>query len=142
MTLGLVFSAPAIAMHERGNVTSAYILTFLSLAYSVTVLTAWCVFVFALYAAHADKNSLIPVLIWSYSVATTPVVVLAHYDLRRGVQNSGTLAFFTFFSCIIVSLEIFTEGFSLPTVSSIFGSVMFIALLILLSDFYLARKSR
>ncbi len=142
MTFRLAFLARATAMLERGDLTRAYISTILSWAYSVTVLAAWCISVFALYTRHADKNSLIPVLIWSYSVAATPVSALAYHDLRCGVENTEILAFFTFIACIIASLAIFSGGFSLHKVFSIFASVMFIALITLFSNFYLARKSQ
>lgn len=139
---GLIFSVPAVAMLEKGNKIGGYFFGLLSTVYTVGVLTAWCILVLIFYTIHANATLLIPVLIWSYSVATGPISWLAQKDLRSGNENAGIITLFIYVAYILASLAILLVGFSLPNVLVIFGVVMSIGFIVLFSVAYLAKNSQ
>src|SRR5712692_8929458 len=82
MMPGMLFSAPAAAFLEKGNKPAFYFFGFLSTLYTIAVLTVWCVVVLYFFANRADTSSIIPMLLWSYGVATGPIAWLAQKDLQ------------------------------------------------------------
>ena len=69
MAPGFILAAPAVAMIAKGNRVGGYLFGLLSTIYTVGILTAWCILVLVYYTKHADSNSIIPLLVWSYGVA-------------------------------------------------------------------------
>ncbi|CDQ11252.1 membrane protein of unknown function [Acidithiobacillus ferrivorans] len=129
-------------MLEKGNKIGGYFFGLLSTVYTVGVLTAWCILVLIFYTIHANATLLIPVLIWSYSVATGPISWLAQKDLRSGNENAGIITLFIYVAYILASLAILLVGFSVPNVLVIFGVVMTIGFIVLFSVAYLAKNSQ
>jgi hypothetical protein len=130
MMPGMLFSVPAIALHNKGNRLGFYTLGFLSALYTMFVLTAWCVFAMYLLAHHADSSSLIPALLWSYGVATAPIIWLARKELREsGNEHSALTAIFVQFAYVLAILAVLLFGVSFTGVWVIFGIIMFICLL-------------
>ena len=142
MAPGLIFAAPAAAMLEKGNKVGWYFFGLLSTIYTVGILTAWCILVLVYYTKYADSNSIIPVLIWSYGIATGPIVWLAQKDLQSGNEYAMITTFFIEVAYILTILAILLVGVSLLNVLVLFGVVMSIGLIVQFSVAYLAEKSR
>ena len=142
MAPGLLFAAPAVAMLEKGNKIGAYFFGLLSTTYTVGILTTWCILVLVYYTKQANADSIIPVLIWSYGVATGPIVWLAQKDLQSGNEYAMITTFFIEVAYILTILAILFVGVSLLNVVVLFGVVMSIGLIAQFSVAYLAEKSQ
>ncbi len=142
MAPGLIFAGPAAVMLEKGNKIGGYFFGLLSTIYTVGVLTAWCILVLIYYTKHADADSIIPVLIWSYGIATGPIVWLAQKDLQSGNEYAMITTFFIEVAYILTILAILLVGVSLLNVLVLFGVVMSIGLIVQFSVAYLAEKSQ
>jgi hypothetical protein len=130
MMPGLIFSLPAAAMLERGNKIGGYIFTFLSLIYTYGLLIVWSVVVLIHFTDQATDSSLIPILIWSYGVATGPISFLASKDAQSGSDSSAlpTLLLQVAYLAVILGI-IFVEQMSFFNVICTFVLVMSIGLL-------------
>lgn len=142
MAPALIFAAPTAAMLEKGNKVGVYFFVLLSTIYTVGILTAWCILVLVYYIKHADADSIIPVLIWSYGIATGPIVWLAQKDLQSGNEYAMVTTIFIEVAYILTILAILLVGVSLLNVLALFGVVMSIGLIVQFSVAYLAEKSR
>jgi hypothetical protein len=142
MAPGLIFAVPAAAMLEKGNKVGGYFFGLLSTIYIVGILTTWCILVLLYYTKHADADSIIPVLIWSYGIATGPITWLAQKDLQSGNEYAMVTTFFIEVAYILTMLAIIFVGVSLINVIVLFGVVMTIGLIVQFSAAYLAEKSQ
>lgn len=142
MALGLIFVGPAANMIEKGNKIGVFFLGLLSTIYNVGVLTAWCILVLIFYTNHTDAASIIPVLIWSYGIATNPIVWLAKKDLESGNEHAMITTFFIAVAYILTILAILLVEVSLLNILVLFGVVMSIGIIVQFYYAYLADKSR
>ena len=141
MMPGLIFAAPAAVMLEKGNKFGGYIFGFLGSLYTIGVLVAWCVLVLIYYTKQANHDSLIPILIWSYGIATGPITWLAQKDLQGGNQYAMVSTFFIQVAYLLTILGILFFGMSLLNVLILFGVIMSICLFLQFSVAYLIEKS-
>jgi hypothetical protein len=127
MMPGLLLDVPAALLYEKGNKIGFYFFGFLSSLYTTAVLTIWCVVVLYFFAKQADAHSIIPVLLWSYGVATGPIGWLAEKD-----QNEYSLisTFFAQVAFILVILATLFIRVSLLDITILFGVVMMIGFII------------
>lgn len=142
MAPGLLFAVPAAAMLEKGNKIGGYFFGLLSTIYTVGILTAWCILVLVYYTKQANADSIIPVLIWSYGIATGPIVWLAQKDLQSGNEYAMITTFFIEVAYILTILAILFVGVSLLNVVVLFGVVMSIGLVVQFSVAYFSEKSQ
>ena len=142
MAPGLIFAAPAAAMLEKGNKVGGYFFGLLSTIYTVGILTAWCILVLVYYTKHADSNSIIPLLVWSYGVATGPIVWLAKKELQSGNEYAMLTTFFIELAYILAILAILLVGVSLLDVIVLFGVIMSIGLVVQFSVAFLSDQSK
>lgn len=94
------------------------------------------------YTKHADGDSIVPVLIWSYGIATGPIAWLAQKDLQSGNEYAMITTFFIEVAYILTILAILFVGVSLLNVMVLFGVVMTIGLIVQFSVVYLSEKSQ
>src|SRR5436309_2899012 len=103
MMPGMLLEAQATAFAEEGDKLTFYFLVFLRTLYPFAVLTLWCVLALNLFAMRADSSSIIPMLFWSYGVATSPIAWLAQRDLQSFKEYAMISTLFaklrTFLSC-------------------------------------------
>lgn len=129
MMPGLLFAAPAAMLHEKGNKLGFYFFGFLGALYTVAVLTAWCIAVLYFFARQANADSIIPILLWSYGVATGPIGWLAQKEAQGGGGEGAMIStFFAQVAYVIVILAVFFFSVSLIDVIILFGAVMAIGL--------------
>lgn len=141
MVPGLLFAAPAALMLEKGNKVGGYFFSLLSIIYTFGVLTAWCILVLIYYTEHANSASIIPVLIWSYGIATGPIVWLAQKELQSGNEYAMITTFFVEVAYILTICAVLLAKVSLLNVLVLFGVVMSIGLAVQFSVVYLTEKS-
>jgi len=142
MIPGLIFAAPAAVMLEKGNKVGGYFLGLLGTIYTVGILTIWCILVLSYYINHADANSIIPVLIWSYGIATGPIIWLSQKDSQSGNKSSLITTFFLQVAYMLSILAILLVGVSLGNVLVLFSVVMTVGLFLQFSVAYMEEKSR
>ena len=73
MGLGFVLAFFA----EKGSKTFTGILVFLTSIYNNALLALWVIWVFGFFMSRADSKSLIPYLLWGYSVMMAPLTYMA-----------------------------------------------------------------
>ena len=93
--LSLLVAGPAMVLYERGKQGLATILAGVSSLYTSTLVAAWGIGVLYFFVSRATEGSLIPLLIWSYGVASGPWAFLASKD--RQVEGNEFSAMTTFF---------------------------------------------
>lgn len=125
----LLFAAPAAKFEERKMYAGLYIFSFLSSLYTFAVITIWCVGVMRYFMISADEKSYIPLVIWSYGVATGPLGFMASKE-----QDSVASAVTVFFA----SLAYITAGlwviFGRPTIFDVcvlFACIMGVGMLLM-----------
>lgn len=122
----LLFVGPAAMAIEKGKKLLGMFFGFLSVLYTVALMTVWCIWIMWLFISSATENSLIPMLIWSYGVALAPWMWLAQKD-QQGRGNEFSI-FTTFFAQIsyILAMFMFFFGATLGTITITFGTIMLV----------------
>ena len=132
---GLIFSIPAMALFGRGNKVGGYILVFLDLIYTYGILISWSLSVLIYYTEQASNASLIPILFWSYGVATGPIIFLAFKDLQGGNAHAmiPTVLMQVAYLATILGI-IFFEEMSFLNIICLFFLTMSICLFVQLAE--------
>ena len=125
----LLFAAPSAAFERKNIKIGAYFFALLSEIYTIGVLSIWCIAIFVYHISQATPDSIFPVLVWSYSVATGPIVWLASKDLQSGDQYAMVSTFFIQIAYLLSILSILLLGFSLTYLFIIFTLMMTVAII-------------
>lgn len=129
MMPGLLFAAPAGVFYEKENKLGFYFFGFLGALYTVAVLTGWCIAVLYFFVSRADSTSIIPVLLWSYGVATGPIAWLAQKEAQGGGGHGAMIStFFAQVAYVMVILAVLFLRVSLVDVIVLFAVIMAIGL--------------
>ena len=103
----LILLAPFFAIKKLAeSVFVAVPLTILSVTYTYFVMGLWAIGIFWYFSKQVNENAAIPVVFWSYSIATAVWSYLARFDEQSGNHYSGMSNFFYQIGC--VSLMIYT----------------------------------
>jgi hypothetical protein len=127
MMPSLLFAVPAMSLIEKGNNFFGYIFLLLSSLYTYGILTLWCILILTYYMNQVDNDSIIPVLIWSYGVATGPIGFIAQKERN---EYSVIATFFIKIAYFISIISIYFIGLTFLNLLIIFGITMSIGLLI------------
>jgi len=138
MMPGLIFAAPAAMMEEKGNKLGSYFFGFLSVFYTYGVLTAWCLVVMTYFLKQADNDSVIPLLIWSYGVATGPIGWMAQKERN---EYSMISTFFIQVAYLISIVAILLVGVSMTDLMAIFGTVTSVGLVLQFTLVHMTQKA-
>ena len=130
MMPGMLLEAQATAFAEEGDKLTFYFLVFLRTLYPFAVLTLWCVLALNFFARRADSSSIIPMLFWSYGVATSPIAWLAQRDLQSFKEYAMISTLFAQVAYLLVVLAVLFVGASAWEVLVLFGIVMLVGLAI------------
>ena len=137
MMPSLLFAVPAMSLLEKGNKFFGYIFLLLSTLYTYVILTLWCLLILAYYMNQVDNDSIIPVLIWSYGVATGPIGFIAQKEQN---EYSMISTFFIQIAFLISIISIYFIGLTFLNLLILFGITMSIGLLIQFSLAFLMEK--
>jgi len=137
---GLFFFAPAIRCHETGNRFGFLSFGFLGNLYKAAVITAWCLGVFYVFATMAHNKSVLPMMIWSYAVASSPIIWLGQKDQEcGGNEYSAYFVFFVMLAYITVAVMALFGQPTLPETITTFAMIMG-AGTVFISAFYLSTE--
>ena len=126
----LAFTAGAVAF---GSNSKAAFLFFGALAnlYVVLVMTVWCVGALVFFLSPATPDTWIPLLIWSYGVATGPWSYMASQESRDGGGQASVVgAFFGQVAYLAMVLIGLLMGADLATLAKVFAGTMLISVAI------------
>lgn len=123
---GMLFAGPGMMFIQKGKRIIGAFFGFLSVLYTIGLLTIWCLYILNKFMLLADSSSLIPMLIWSYGIAMAPWVFLAQKD-QQGGGNEWSI-FTTFFAEIsyIVAMIMFYFDASFVSIAITFGAIMLV----------------
>lgn len=129
MAPSLLLAAPAFMLYKKGSKIGYYFFGFLSALYTITILTLWCIAVLYFFARQASSSSFIPILLWSYVVATGPISWLAQKEAQGGGgEGAAASAFFAEIAYVTVILAVYFFSVSLIDAIILFGAIMLIGL--------------
>ena len=131
MLPGLLFAAPALALHQTRHKIGFYFFSFLGASYTMAVLTAWCMAVLFLLVRQAESNSIIPILLWSYGIATGPIAWMARKEMQSGSGEYSMIStLFSQVAYVLVAAVVLLTNASIIDVTILFGTIMLVGLLV------------
>jgi hypothetical protein len=123
---GMIFGLPAAYFLSKGYRVLTYPFALLGAAYTMAVMTTWCLWVLNLYLQHANTRSFIPLLIWSYGTATGPWTYMASKEPDNYASTISSFAAQVGYLVMMVLLAVFDV--SLAGAVAAFMVVMLLAL--------------
>jgi hypothetical protein len=131
MLPGLVFDAPANYFQGKGSRSGMLIFGFLSLAYTMLVVTIWCSTILFIFGHRLNSVVSHAQLIWSYSVAIGPLYFLAQKDASN--EYSILTTFFAQVAYLLAITVMIVVGVSISSLLIAFvliGAVMLCATIV------------
>ena len=123
----LIILVPLHGCSEKNNKFGLYSLGFISSLYTNGVLTAWCISVLYFFAISATNSNYIPILIWAFTVATTPLNYMARKELQSGNESYALVsAMFAQIAFLITAASLLLFNVSVLDLVIIFATVMLI----------------
>jgi len=123
---GLLFAAPAAFCMEKGKSFGLVFFAALSSIYTMGLITVWCCAVLFYFVRDATATTLIPLLIWSYGVATGPWSYMASKDQGQGGEGfASTMAtFLAELAYVVIILLILFSPITKLGAIKVFGGFM------------------
>lgn len=122
---GMLLAAPAAVLYNKGNRAASYVFGFLGCAYTQSVLTGWCLLILTFFVREADSKSFVPILFWSYAMATGPIAYMAQKESQAGGGDFAVMSsFFVQVAYVLVLLALLFFRPSLADAAILFGAVM------------------
>jgi hypothetical protein len=120
---GMALAAPAAYFAEWGYKLPFHFFALLSSLYTVAVIALWCGIVLYFFASQADSSSVIPLLLWSYGVATGPFAYMAS---KEGDDAFASIAatFFAQVGYVVMVLLVLFFRVTLIDVLTVFLLIM------------------
>lgn len=103
----LIFGIPALRLINQGKVLMGIIIGTPSAIYTILVMVAWCFLVFYSFDSTAEGYTRVPMLMWSYGIATGPWLYLAQQDVKESGEGFNPSAINMFFISVGYFLMIF-----------------------------------
>lgn len=126
-----LLSVPGVYFAEKGHKIPLYIFSFISNLYIIAVLSIWCGAVLFFFAQRAHTNSIIPLMIWSYGVATGPLIWMAQKEQQEGDGIGSLIAtFFAQIGYIAMILMVLILRASLREILFTFIIIMLVGLML------------
>jgi len=136
-----LFIPPAVYCAEKGKTFGLLFFSALSNLYVITVMTVWCCGVLFTFVKDATSSSLIPLLIWSYGIATGPWAYMASRDQEVG--GSPATAITTFLAQIgyvVIMLMVIFSTITTIQALQVFAGFMVVGWVIQMIMVYQMRK--
>ena len=109
----MLIAMPGVKLAERGYRAPMYFFGFLSRGYDTMVIIIWVTIVFSAFLNRtSDASAVIPTLIWSYGVATAPIMWLASKEDRNSPNGftAFVTTFFTQLGCLVLTIVAIIAG--------------------------------
>jgi hypothetical protein len=116
---------------EKQQKAFGYFFALLGQLYTFSLLSAWCVGVLQVFLSMSDSSSKIPLVIWSYGVATGPWTWMAQQEQRSGDSpGSMLIAFFAQVGFIVMMMMVLFFDASVTAAAEGFTMIMLVPLVI------------
>jgi hypothetical protein len=134
---------PAAYFAKRGKTIGFVCFGALGGLYSYAVITVWCCAVLWIFVNGATAHALVPLLVWSYGVATIPLAYTALAEYRAGGDSTGShlATFFAQLAYFIIILLLILSPISLLGVIKVFGGFMLVSFIVQISAAILTRPA-
>jgi hypothetical protein len=126
----LIFIAPGVKLLEKGHKISGYFLSGLGSLYWSAVMIGWASFILFYFQRMAGSSSLIPLLVWSYGIATGPWSRLAQKDFKERGESSTAhvpVGFLSLGYLVVIVMRLTTD-------ISLYASIWILAVAVLISS--------
>jgi len=131
LMVGMIFALPAQYFINKKNKSGILICSFLSLSYTLALITIWSLMVLWFFISSATSQNLIPRLIWSYGTAMSPWMFFAQKDQQGGGNEYSMISlFFAEIAYISAMVMILFLKATMINILSVFGIVMGVCLII------------
>ncbi|WP_321389714.1 hypothetical protein [Emcibacter sp.] len=138
----MFLAKPALTFMEQGRLTAALLMGVLGRLYTVGVLSFWCILVLIYYIEIATSETLLPLLLWSYGVATGPITWLTQKDMQSGNDASIMTTAFIQISYVICAVGAWLGDMSLHGFVIVFAVLMSITAVAELSLAFIIDRNR
>ncbi|MBI5763826.1 MAG: hypothetical protein HZA51_09920 [Planctomycetes bacterium] len=123
---------PTVNLVEKGKILGTVSINAISSVYTLALITAWCCGILFLFLKDANNDSLVPLLIWSYRVATGPWAYFASKEQGPDGKGFASLVSATFaqLAYIVIMVIICCTPITFLSVIKVFGGFMLVDFLI------------
>jgi hypothetical protein len=95
---GFIFAAPAAIAFDKGHYFVGVLLGTVSALWTYIVIVAWCVLAFGFVVDQHRSGTILPYLLWAYSVSTGPWTYMAQREAAADPNSFSPLT--AFFACV------------------------------------------
>lgn len=139
----MLFAAPASYCAQRGKTLGLVCFSALGSLYILALVTVWCCAMLFLFVQDATPSSLIPRLIWSYGVATTPWAYLASKEQApQGKAASTFVTFLAELAYLVIMVLVIVTHVTLLGAIKVFGGFMLVGLVLQISVAVMMHKEQ
>ncbi|MGO9612224.1 MAG: hypothetical protein ACLPX5_04230 [Dissulfurispiraceae bacterium] len=137
-----LLAPPVVYCAKKGKTCELIFFSALSNLFVITVMTAWCCGVLFMFVKDTAGGSLIPLLIWSYGVATGPWAYMASMDQDAG-RGPGTVitTFLAQIAYVIMFLMVIFSTITSIQALKVFAGFMLVGWVIQMVIVYLMPKA-
>jgi len=132
-----LISILGLKLIERGKIIFGSFIASLSFFYVPTLLIIWCIYVLKYFSYYSNPNSIIPILIWSYSISLGPMQYWSKKENQEQEGDAwGTTMTLLFLSIsYIIAMFMFFYGLSMKSIFFVFALLMLIDIIIKIVTF-------
>lgn len=127
----LLLAVPGRHFEHRNMIVAVNVVRFLARLYFVGVVAVWCATVFAFFMMKANSGSIVPMLVWSFGVATGPwtfTVIKASQEGDDDVEGIAA-AFFSQMGYLVMLAMVLGFRATPAHALVVFGAVMLVSLI-------------
>lgn len=126
-----IFGTPAMALERKGKRTGAMFFAVLNLLYIAFLICLWCFGILLLLGSFVNTAAPIPMMIWSYGVATGPWAYLSQKDQEAGGNEFSAIStIFAQVAFVAMGLAVIFTDLPFFTLAVIFGSIMLVSVIV------------
>ncbi len=131
LMVAMLFVLPAQYFIKKNNKIGILICSFLSLSYTLALITIWSLTVLRVFINSATSQNIIPRLIWSYGTAMSPWMFFAQKDQQGGGNEYSMISLlFAEVAYISVMIMVLFLKASMVSILTVFGIIMGICLIV------------
>ncbi|HYG23359.1 MAG TPA: hypothetical protein VEH04_11300 [Verrucomicrobiae bacterium] len=132
---------PAEQCERSGNQVGVLIFGFVGFAYTFALFSVWCMAVMLCAVRISSGSTLLPLLLWSYGVALSPILWLAKKDQEGGRNEFSAIGVLVFSVAYILTAGSILFGNPLGKPAPLFGAVVLLGVLLMAVLGYIEHRS-
>lgn len=127
---GSIFVAPAVVLLRGGNRIAGHALGLLGTAYTVGIITLWCIGILHFFTSLSAATPSVPVLLWSYGIATWPVTLLGQRELHANSDHGVINLFSVRIAYVLVVVAFVLTDLQVVDLGLLFATVVAIGVMV------------